>query len=114
MVKELTDYKLPVPKIVETAGGIGIEIFGTPQKTTHKTTQKTTQKIAETFDNKISLSEKILKILIDDSSLSQKEIAKKLGISFNTIKEYLNKLKKEGKIQRIGSRRNGIWKVKSK
>ncbi|NIM16037.1 MAG: winged helix-turn-helix transcriptional regulator [Candidatus Aminicenantes bacterium] len=103
-VKELTDYQLPVPKISETAGGIEVEIFGTPQKTP--------QKISEKPDNKYSLSERILNILVEDSSLSQQEIAEKLGISFNTVKEYLNKLKKEGRIQRVGSRRNGHWKVK--
>jgi ATP-dependent DNA helicase RecG len=31
-VKELTDYKLPVPKILETVGGIEIVIYGTPQE----------------------------------------------------------------------------------
>jgi len=30
-VKELTDYKLPVPKIIESVGGIEIVIYGTPQ-----------------------------------------------------------------------------------
>jgi predicted HTH transcriptional regulator len=31
-VKELTDYKLPLPKIFETVGGIEIVIYGTPQE----------------------------------------------------------------------------------
>jgi hypothetical protein len=31
-VEEWTDYKLPVPKIIETVGGIEIVIYGTPQE----------------------------------------------------------------------------------
>jgi len=43
-----------------------------------------------------------------------KEIAKILEISVRGIEKQIAKLKKNGKISRIGSSRSGYWKIESK
>ena len=44
--------------------------------------------------------------------MSRNEIAKALGdITENGVKDQLNNLKKQGKIERIGSDKGGYWKV---
>ncbi|HCT84089.1 MAG TPA: hypothetical protein DF296_02700 [Candidatus Margulisbacteria bacterium] len=66
-------------------------------------TQKTTQKA--------SLGERIISMIADNKSITQKELALNLSLSVNTVKEYITKLKKENKLLRIGSDRNGYWEV---
>ena len=75
---------------------------GTTQITTQMTTQITTQ----------NQSEKIIRLLREKPALGRKELAELIGdITEDGIKYHLDKLKKEGKIERIGGTR-GYWKVK--
>jgi predicted HTH transcriptional regulator len=66
---------------------------------TQKTTQKTTQKILELIRN--------------NPKITRKELAKKIGnITEDGIKYNIEKLKKEGKIKRVGPAKGGHWEVK--
>jgi len=57
------------------------------------------------------ISEKIMKLLRLNPSLSRKKLADVLGdITEDGVKYHLDKLKEEGKIERIGGTR-GKWKV---
>ena len=62
------------------------------------TTQKTTQKILE--------------LIKQDSKISKRELAEKIGITEDGIKFSLNQLKKQKKIKRIGPDKGGHWEVK--
>lgn len=53
----------------------------------------------------------ILALLTENNRLSQRAIAKQLGIGFDTVKEYMTKLKRTGKIQRIGADFGGYWQI---
>jgi ATP-dependent DNA helicase RecG len=39
------------------------------------------------------------------------EIAEKLNISRDTVKEYINKLKKKEIIRRVGTTKSGHWEI---
>ncbi len=93
------DEGFPTPIIEETMGGMQITLWSTPQITPQK------DHIEDT------LSEKILTLLTTNNRLSQRAIADQLGIGFDTVKEYMTKLKRTGKIQRIGADRGGYWQV---
>ena len=90
------------PQIVYSIKEVGNGFLFTLKKTTPKTTPKTT------------LSGRIINYLRDNSSATKQEIADNLGISINTVKEYISKLKKEGIIERIGSSKTGYWEIKTK
>jgi len=78
----------------------------TTQKTTRKTTQKTAQKTAQKTEDRI------IEILDINPEATRSEIAELLeNISDAGVKYQLNKLKRQGKIERIGSDRGGIWKI---
>jgi ATP-dependent DNA helicase RecG len=81
--------------IQEKTNGVFVEF----KKTTPKTTPKTT------------LSDTIINILVKEPSLTKVEIASMLDISVNTVKEYIRKLKKDGRLKRMGSSRTGYWEV---
>jgi ATP-dependent DNA helicase RecG len=77
------------------------DVFRTiiPLKVLKKTTQKTTQK-------------RIFELLRESPSLSRRELAEILGdITEDGVKYHLDKLKKEGKIERMGGDRGGYWKI---
>lgn len=78
---------------------IAVEPYPVPIETTQKTTQKTTE-------------ERILDLLQDEPTASRQAIAKRLeGITENGVKYHLAKLKKAGKIRRVGPDRGGHWEV---
>ena len=69
------------------------------------TTQKTTQKTKST-------TQRILAVLIQTPTASRRQIAESLGdITADGVKYQLDKLKKEGQIQRSGPDKGGHWKV---
>ena len=92
----------PTPIIEETMGGVQITLW-TPPEYPQNTPQK--------GNIEDSLSERILALLTANNRLSQQSIASQLGIGFDTVKEYMTKLKRTGKIQRIGPDRGGYWQV---
>ena len=75
----------------------------TGENPTQSTTQSTTQLM-------IGTSEKIiLELLRNEPAISQKEIALRLNMNANTVKYYIRKMQKNGKIIREGTNRKGKW-----
>jgi ATP-dependent DNA helicase RecG len=70
------------------------------------TLQKTPQKKGD------NLRDKILELMKSDPQKTRAEVAHELVISENTVKEYIAKLKSEGRLARKGSDRAGVWIVK--
>jgi Fic family protein len=66
-------------------------------------------------DQKSSLKsdQKIFDLMHQDGGVTIKELALRLEMSESGIKKAINKLKKEGKIVRIGSAKGGYWEVKN-
>lgn len=56
----------------------------------------------------------ILDLIALDTTLSQSQIAKRLNLNLNTVKYYIRKLRKTGKIERLGSSQKGKWVVVDK
>lgn len=75
-----------------------------PKKTTQKTTRKTEKTTQKT-------TQKILDVLKADPTATRKELADLLGLTPDGIKWNIEKLKKEGKLRRIGPDKGGKWEV---
>lgn len=71
------------------------------ETTTQETTQKTTQ-------------EKIIELIKKDPSITQTEMANKLGITRDGISYNIKILKENGVIERVGSLKKGSWKIINK
>jgi predicted ArsR family transcriptional regulator len=50
-------------------------------------------------------------LLEKDGRLTREVLAKEIGISANAIKQHLGNLQKEKRLQRVGGRKSGYWKV---
>ena len=67
--------------------------------TTQEITQETTQ-------------EKILKLIEDNSSITQTQMAHALGLTRDGISYNIKQLKDKGIIERSGATKNGLWIIK--
>ena len=56
--------------------------------------------------------QKIYDLMREDSKITIKELALRLGMSESGIKKVITRLKKEGKIERVGSAKGGHWEIK--
>ena len=84
----------------------------TTQDTTQGTTQDTTQGISNVDRCKLTNADKeILNLIKEQSDITQKEIAAKLGWKVDRVKYYLNKMKRQDIVQRIGTSQKGYWKL---
>lgn len=100
----------PAPLLEEIGDGFKVTVFpigNVPLKKTPPITPPIGNVPAR------GLTEKILGLLLRNNKMSAASIAKQLRISRDTVKEYLDKLKVQRRIQRVGSARSGYWKVKN-
>ena len=95
ILESVRSYGLHDPLFEEIQKGFRVMVFKTTQKTTQKTSTKN----------------KILEALRKNPKLTRDELALLLVKSQNTIKEHLIRLKAEGRLERIGSDRDGYWKT---
>lgn len=58
-----------------------------------------------------STEERIIKLIKSKKHITQAELSKLLNLSENCIYKYLKTLKAKGIIARIGSNKNGYWKI---
>ena len=73
-------------------------ILTSNQETAQETTQKTTQ-------------EKIINLIKKNPAITQVELAKILNLTRDGISYNIKILKEKGIIERVGSTKNGIWKL---
>ena len=55
---------------------------------------------------------RILELIKENKNMTQKEMAEKIGISSRTIERNIKNLKKNEILEKIGSKKNGYWKIK--
>lgn len=98
-------YGSEIKRVLEAFQGYGLAqpIFEEIQNGFKVAVSKTTQKTRT--------RNKILEILHTNPSMTREELASVLGKSPNTIKEHIAKLKADGRLERIGSNRDGYWRV---
>lgn len=76
-----------------------------------KTTQETTQENAVI---KLNVNQqKIVNYIKENPNITRYELSKKLGITPDGVKYNLNKLVKNNIIERVGSTKAGMWKLKN-
>lgn len=80
---------------------IDATIDETAKNTTQEITQETTQ-------------EKILKLINENPSITQTQMANALGLTRDGISYNIKQLKDKGIIERTGATKNGLWIIKSK
>ena len=94
---EFIEFMLKV--INEAVDGM---ILTSNQETTQETTQETAQETTQ---------EKIINLIKKNPTITQTEMAKILNLTRDGISYNIKILKEKGIIERVGSTKNGIWKI---
>lgn len=114
LLEACEEYGLPKPELIDFDGDFRVNMYRKVEcepgvnSVTTQTTQGTTQAIP------IELSEDdkaVLISIVEDPRITQKEMAAKLDWKIDRVKYYLNKLKRKGIINRVGTSQNGHWEV---
>ena len=54
---------------------------------------------------------KIIEILKEKPDISQEALGENMGVTRRVVQKYINVLKEAGRIERIGGKRYGHWKI---
>ena len=98
------------PQVPATGKTSPSETTQKPRSATHKTTPDTTQETAHKTTQE-SAAGRILDCLRAEPSLTRSLLAERVGLTADGVKYHLKKLKAEGLIRRVGSRKHGHWEV---
>ena len=77
----------------------------------NKVPNKVPDKLLEAFPNLPNAVWNIYDILKEDGTQTSSELARQVGISERMVRKYISMLKANGLIIRIGSNKNGFWKI---
>lgn len=107
---------VPVPQYTINPGDIMIQFCATEELVVHSATPRVTEKtndraIKKVIENLDKKSLKILKLLVEDPGYTYLKLAKETSLSQKTIYMRLKRMQEDGLIERVGSARNGYWKV---
>ena len=113
IIRECREYGLPKPDFIDFDGDFRVNMYRHAADEvrenmfyfeTTQTTQSPTQTLTQA-DNAI------LTLIKKQPALTQKELAMELGWTVDRVKYYLNKMKRQQMIRRVGSSHNGYWEV---
>lgn len=105
ILRECKEYGLKKPELIDFDGDFRVNMYRREEKS------KTTQTITQTTIKLTKNDHEILQVIQNNPALSQKEIAMELGWTVDRVKYYLNKMKKQEAIRRIGSSHKGYWEL---
>ena len=72
------------------------------------------EEMSEEMSSELAETEKrILQLLSTQPKLTAENIADECGISSRTVERYLKALQQKGKLQRVGAKKGGMWRVKN-
>ena len=54
---------------------------------------------------------RIIEILKEQPDISQEALGENLGVTRRVVQKYINALKEAGRIERVGGKRYGHWKI---
>jgi len=78
---------------------------------------KSSEGLGETHDDGLGeklgeTQSRIISLMVEDNKISIPLLSEKIGISTTAVEKHIDRLKKEGFINRIGSARGGYWEIK--
>ena len=68
--------------------------------------------IITTTETTTETIKKLLEIIKVNPNITAKELCVMLCLTIDGVRYHLNKLKKQGKILRVGSNKSGYWQIK--
>jgi len=80
-------------------------------KSSEKGTEKGTEKAAGSPKSPVKTEDKILGRIRQDNAVTTERLGESLGISKRAVLKQIDKLKKSGRLRRMGPAKGGHWEV---
>ena len=123
--KMFTDYGLEEPKYEVVSGGMYVTVFGLifeenneeipPDETVEENVKKVGNRVGNRVGNNITKNQQLILNCIDEKPhITIVDLSLILGISTRKIEANIQKIKAKGLIERIGTRKEGYWKINEK
>ena len=140
LMREMEEYGLRKPEFIDMEIGFRVNLYrkqnlATNQETNqetsqeihnanqeiNKTNQETNQELIdidheteqkEIPDRELSNSDKVCKAITENPSVTQKELQEITGLSRSGVRYILQQMRDAGRLERIGSTKNGKWVLK--
>lgn len=97
MIESCREYGLPDPAFTELGTNFRVEFFR--------------KKVSDVGVKLSATQKKIVNAMEHNPQITNVKFAEKLGVTTRTIERNISTLKKENIIERIGSDKDGYWKV---
>ena len=114
-MEAMREYGLREPEFRDMEIGFRINLYRNTEGALMDTTQdaeKTTQVTQGTTQVRLTEEDKaVLAAIKEQHSITQKEIAAKLGWKVDRVKYYLNKMKHRNLVKRVGTSQKGYWEI---
>ena len=108
MLDGCKEYNIQPPKFTEIGDCFRVEFFR------KKTNVQENVYVNVQENKKLTKKEWVFELITERNDISNKEIAEKLNCSPKTVYRYIKELKSEGIIERVGSDKQGYWKINKK
>lgn len=108
MLDGCKEYNIQPSKFTEIGDCFRVEFFRKKtnvQENVHVNVQE---------NKKMTKKEWVFELVTERNDISNKEIAEKLNCSPKTVYRYIKELKSDGIIERVGSDKQGDWKINKK
>jgi len=136
LMREMEEYGLREPEFVDMEIGFRVNLYrkqnlATNQETSqeihntnqeiNKTNQETNQELVDTDHEteqqgipgrELANSDKVCKAITENPSVTQKELQEITGLSRSGVRYILQQMRDAGRLERIGSTKNGKWILK--
>ncbi|MCK9509249.1 MAG: HTH domain-containing protein [Pigmentiphaga sp.] len=105
------EAELPEPEFKLISEGFQVTVF---ENTFFDETKNVTKNVTENVTKNVTENRgsKIMDLMLEQPSVTTKQIAEILNVSKRTIIRDIDKLKDKGQIEYIGPARGGYWKIK--
>ena len=111
------EYGLPKPELIDFDDDFRVNMYrkrGTNAETNRETgtnIETNTKTNTEMLDADTESVERILSLMREKPAITVKTIAQQLELSVGGVRYHINKLKKDGIVEHIGSSKKGTWVI---
>ena len=119
------EYGLPKPELIDFDGDFRVNMYRRTETNTETNTEINTEINTNTetnteTDTEINVgihgtdtekADKIIEIMREQPAVTVKKIAEQIGLSISGVRYHVNKMKKDGIVEHIGSSKKGTWVI---
>ena len=102
------EYGLPKPELIDFDGDFRVNMYRKRDANTETNTETNIETNTETNTENVG---RIIRLMGEQLSITVKMIAQQLGLSVGGVRYHINKLKKDGVVEHIGSSKKGTWVI---